>query len=411
MARHFAGLAWLALLGTTVPSTTFTWADDPPGKLLEETTARIKLAKDALKINIDAALSKAGKLPADAGIIVLQSAENEVNEANFLTPDEKKGYLATLVAKRKSLESGTLGTPVSPPKSALRNNDLQANERIREELNIIKALDKAGESAKSKARLKALMDKFPNNSTLMAYASVSSRIESVNDQNKTNAERAKTGAAAMSSLEASAGNVPTNGSGVAYDKDHWNKISNPEKGRKPTGSVTNNLTRKEKDYLRILDQLSTSDFNLNETSFDQVIKMLEKELGFPLIIGKATMEEVRITYESKLTYQIPKNVSKRTLLRSVLAEMGLTYILKGELVQVVSFLQAKNEMRVGILDVNTLVRTGGDINDIVKLIKTTVEPDSWDNSGGVGTITVQPPGTLIIKNSAEVIYQLGSRPR
>lgn len=409
MARHFAGLAWLALLGAAIPSITL--ADDPPGNLLADTTARIKLAKDALKITVDGAISKAGKLPADAGIIVIQSAEIEVNEATFLTTDEKKGYLAALAAKRKSLESGSPTTTTPPSKSSFNNSDLQANERIREELNVIKALEKAGESAKAKGRLKALMDKYPNNSTLMAYATVTARQDSVKDQNKASADRAKSGSAAMTSIDTSAGNVPTNGSGVAYDKDHWNKITDPKTGRPSAGSVTNNLTKKEKDYLRILDQATTADFNLNETSFDQVKLMLEKELGFPLIISKNTMEEVRVAYDTKLTYQIPKNVSKRTLLKGVLAELGMTYILKGELVQIVSFIQAKNEVRVGLLDVGTLVSTGRNIEDLVKLIKSTVEPDSWDTSGGVGTITIRPPGVLIIKNSAEVIYQLGARPR
>ncbi|MFT3879749.1 MAG: hypothetical protein QM703_08820 [Gemmatales bacterium] len=406
MARHFAGLAWMALLGASIPSLTL--ADDPPSKLLEDTTARIKLAKDALKINIDAAISKAGKLPADAGIIVLQSAENEVNEAAFLTPDEKKGYLATLAAKRKSLESGTPAA-ASPPKSTLSNGDLQTNERIREELNIIRALDKSGESAKAKARLKTLMDKYPNNATLMAYATVSTRQDSVKDQKKANDDRNNGNAAAFNgvSSSASAGNIPNTGSGISYDKEIWDKA----KKRDPVGSVVNNLTKREKDYLRILDQATTVDFNLNETSFEQVKQMLEKELGFPLIISKNTMEEVRVAYDTKLTYQIPKNVSKRTLLKGVLAELGLTYILKGELVQVVSFIQAKNEMRLGILDVGTLVRSGNNIESLVKLIKSTVEPDSWDTSGGAGTITVQPPGTLFIKNSAEVIYQLGAKPR
>ena len=77
---------------------------------------------------------------------------------------------------------------------------------------------------------------------------------------------------------------------------------------------------------------------------------------------------------------------------------------------IVSFLQAKNEMRVGIINVATMLRGGQGIDDIIKLIKSTVEPDSWDTSGGNGTITVQPPGSLIIKNSAEVIYQLEQSP-
>ncbi len=404
MARHFAGLAWLALLGAAVPSITL--ADDPPGQLLQDAATRAKLAKDALKSTIDSAISKSGKLPADAGIIVLQSAENEVNEANFLTPDEKKAYLATLAAKRKSLETGGSTTPTKPNGNTGSQAEMQNSERIKEEMNIIRALEKAGESAKAKSRLKALLDKYPNNPSLLAYASVSSRQDSVKDQNKTSSDRNNTEQAVFGDISRSASNAPANGA-MSYDKKTWDKASK----REPVGSVVNNLTKREKDYLRILDQASSSDFNLNETSFDQVLKMLEKELGFPLIISKATMEEVRITYESKLTYQIPKNVSKRTLLKSVLAEMGLTYILKGELVQVVSFIQAKNEMRIGILDISTMVRGGNNINDMVKMIKSIVEPDSWDTSGGGGTITVQPPGTLIIKNSAEVIYQLGSKPK
>ena len=403
MARHFAGLAWLALLGATVPSITL--ADDPPSQLLQDTATRAKLAKDALKSTVDSAISKSGKLPADAGIIVLQSAENEVNEANFLTPDEKKAYLATLSAKKKSLETGGSTPPTKPSGNTGSQTEMQTSERIKEEMNIIRALEKAGESAKAKSRLKALLDKYPNNPSLLAYASVSSRQDSVKDQAKANSDRGNSEQAAFGDIVKS-GNVPPNGA-MSYDKKTWDKASK----REPVGSVVNNLTKREKDYLRILDQLSSSDFNLNETSFDQVVKMLEKELGFTLIISKATMEEVRITYESKLTYQIPRNVSKRTLLRSVLAEMGLTYIIKGELVQIVSFIQAKSEMRVGILDVGTMVRNGNNINDLVKMIKSIVEPDSWDTSGGGGTITVQPPGTLIIKNSAEVIYQLGSKPK
>lgn len=401
MVRHFAGLAWLALLGAAVPSITL--ADDPPGQLLQDTATRAKLAKDALKSTVDSAISKSGKLPADAGIIVLQSAENEVNEANFLTLDEKKSYLATLAAKRKSLETAGSTTPAKPSGNTGSQAEMQTSERIKEELNIIRALEKAGESVKAKSRLKALMDKYPNNPSLLAYASVSSRQDSLKDQAKANSDRGNSEQAAFGDFT---GKVPPNGA-MSYDKKTWDKASK----REPVGSVVNNLTKREKDYLRILDQLSSSDFNLNETSFDQVVKMLEKELGFNLIISKATMEEVRITYESKLTYQIPRNVSKRTLLRSVLAEMGLTYIIKGELVQIVSFIQAKNEMRVGILDVGTMVRNGNNINDLIKMIKSIVEPDSWDTSGGGGTITVQPPGTLIIKNSAEVIYQLGSKPR
>lgn len=401
MVRRFAGLAWLAFLSLSI-STTLR-ADDPPSKLLDDAATRMKLAKDALRASVDAAISKAGKLPADAGVIVLQSAENDVNEATFLTAQEKKSFLAELVSKRKSLESGVPAAPAKPARVTTKD-ELEITERIREELKAIKALDQSGQGTVARGRLKSLMDKYPDHPALLAYAEVTARQGMAKDQTRINSTRKNNEGTALSDVNT--GTVPPNGS-IAYDPEKWAKA----KKRPPAGSVTNNLSSREKEILKVLDQPSKTEFNLNNTNFADVVKQLERELGFNLVISKATMEEVRITYESALTYQIPKNVSKRTLLKSVLAELGLTYIIKGELVQVVSFLQAKNELRVGVLDVSTMLRTGSSANDLIKLIKTTVEPDSWEGAGGNGSITFHPPGIFIIKNSAEVIYQLGARPK
>lgn len=384
-------------------------ADDPPVNQLEETANRIRVAKESLKHTIESALSKAGKLPVDAGIVVLQSAENDVNEANFLTADEKKAYLEQLTGKRKSIEAAVASPGNKPAPATTSKEENQVNEKVREELNLIKALDKQGHSATAKTRLKALMEKFPQHPALMAYATVTSRQDLARDYSRLQAERNSSTNEAMSDIAKSAGNVPPGGT-VKYDPEAFAKASK----REPVGSVFSKLTGREKEILRTLDQPSKTDFSFNNTSFDQVIKSLEKELGFQLVISKATMEEVRLSYESTLTYEIPRNVSKRNLLKSVLSELGLTYIIKGEIVQVVSFLQAKNEMRVGVMDVASLINGAGtqqNVNQIINLIKTTVEPDSWEGAGGNGTITFHPPGTLIIKNSAEVIYQLGARPR
>lgn len=403
MARRFAGLAWLALLGASIASTAL--ADDPPGKLLDDTQNRIKLAKESLASTIESALNRASKLPTDNALLILQSAESSVNEATYLSAEEKKNYLAQIAAKRKSLDPAAGASKPTSSKPPTKE-EMQESERVRDEINAIKAMEKQGQGAAAKVRLRALQDKYPNNPTLMNFAAVSARQESTKDQSRISGERRASEGAAFTDIDRSSGNVPPNGS-ISYDKKTWDQASK----RNPVGNVASMLSGREKEILKKLDQETKNDFNLVETSFDQVLKMLEKEIGFSLIISKATMEEARITYESKLSYQIPRNVSNRTLLKSVLAELGLTYIIKGELVQVVSFLQAKNEMRVGFMNVATMIRGGPSIDDLIKLIKSTIEPDSWDTSGGNGTITVQPPGTLIIKNSAEVIYRLGAKPK
>ncbi|HMO37061.1 MAG TPA: hypothetical protein PKA06_13550, partial [Gemmatales bacterium] len=100
MARRWFSLAGLAFLLSFTP--TITSAEDPPSALQDAAT-RAKLAKDALQAGVDTALSNAGKLDADAAIIILQSAENDVQAASFLTPEEKKALLSKIEARRKTL--------------------------------------------------------------------------------------------------------------------------------------------------------------------------------------------------------------------------------------------------------------------------------------------------------------------
>lgn len=403
MARRLFMLAWLALVGVYCPS--IIQADDPPSTLQDAAT-RARLAKDALKATVEAAISKAGKLDADAASIVLQSAEKDVNEASYLTPEDKKSLLGQITARRKELARPASSTSASAPKTP--REEAEQNDRIRDELNIIKALDKNGDSATAKKKLKELADKYPNNASIGQYLEVTSRTEMLKDYNRLNKIRGNNEQTALNDI--GPGTVPPNGS-IKYDEKHWGKITRPDSGRKSFGSVANNLSKREKEILAILDQFSKTHFTFNNTSFEQVKKQLEDELGMQLVIGKQTMEEVRLTYESTLSYEIPKGVTKRNLLKSVLSELGLTYIIKGEILQVVSFAQAKNELRTGMLDVATLIRNGQNADSLINLIKTTIEPDSWEGAGGNGTITYSGNGLLVIKNSAEVIYRLGARPK
>jgi hypothetical protein len=375
-------------------------ADDPPGKLLEDVANRTKVARQALHATVNDALSKAGKLPADAALLVLQDAQTQVSDASFLSTDEKKPLLDQINSKIKTLgRTKPDQASANPPPRQDRD---QIEHQIHQELNAIRGLRQQGQNTEAQTRLKTLTEKFPNHPALLAGSALGNRQEVSKDQDRITKQRSTNLQGAMTDIDKSMGNVTNS---VSYDPKVWAKASK----REPV--TLTRLSEREKQILKKLDETTKTDFVANQTPFEQLLRMLEKELGVPLVISKATMEDLRITYETQLTYSIPRDVSKRTLLKSVLGELGLTYVIKAETLQVMSILQAKNELRTGILDVRTLLSTGSNPNDIIQMIKSTVEPDSWDSAGGPGSITFQPPGTLIIKNSAEVIYGLGAKRR
>jgi hypothetical protein len=371
------------------------------GKLLDDYAKRAEIAKQALQSTVDSALNRAGKLNPDLALIALERAEEEVNNAPYLTPAEKKTFLDKLTAKKKVVSITAQPSNKEATHQAART-DRATEDYIQNELAAIRALEQQGSYGVANARRRALADRYPTHPALTAQSTLGTRQEFLNDSNRLRAQRDRAANSARADIDRSAGNVTPD---IKYDPEVWAKAEK----REPVGSL--NFSKREKDLLNKLDERTETDATFNNTSFDQVLKTLEKELGIPLVIGKATMDEVRVGYETVVTYQMPKGVSKRTLLKGILAELGLTYIIKAETLQIVSVLQAKNEMRVGIMDVATLINNRGSADEIIRMIKAQVEPDSWDTGGGNGTITYLAPGTLIIKNSAEVIHRLGARPK
>jgi hypothetical protein len=54
------------------------------------------------------------------------------------------------------------------------------------------------------------------------------------------------------------------------------------------------------------------------------------------------------------------------------------------------------------------VQAAQNVNAIIDLIQTSVDPESWKKNGGQGTIVFHGPSmSLVIKNSAEVHSMIG----
>jgi len=377
-------------------------AQDTSSKNLDEFAARARIAQQALKENVDSAISRASKLPKELALLALDQAENDVQDATYLSTTDRKVLLDQVAQKRKlvSLATGRTADPSFSPRPPKHDAH---EEYIRNELAAIHTLSEQGQIGLAQARRKALAERYPTHPALTAESTLGGRRDAASDYHRITDQRNRNITQVHTDTEGLMGKGVTGD--VTYDPKVWAQASK----REPAGAPV--FSGRERDLLKRLDEKTQTDISFNNTTFDQVLKTLEKELGVTLVIGKTTMDEVRVAYDSPLTFQMPKGVSKRNLLKSILSELGLTYVIKAETLQVVSVLQAKNELSTGFMDVGTIISRGGSPDDLIRMIKSQIDSTSWDTGGGNGTITYQPPGTLIIRNSAEIIYRLGARKR
>jgi hypothetical protein len=161
--------------------------------------------------------------------------------------------------------------------------------------------------------------------------------------------------------------------------------------------------------------------SFKDSPFDAAIEYLRTLTGVPIAVDKSVLDAAGVNYETKISVRLPE-VSFRTVLRRVLGEVGLTYVVKDEAIQVITPQQARDMVVTRVYPIRDLVT--GDWFDVsfgwddfvaarnaamlIDLIKHTIEPASWDSAGGPGTIVFDAPRrALVIRQTAELHGVLG----
>jgi hypothetical protein len=186
-------------------------------------------------------------------------------------------------------------------------------------------------------------------------------------------------------------------------------------------STAPKLTEGEKALLQTLKQPMSVEFN-NDT-FSSIIEFFQKKTGLTILVDKPALEEANVSYDTPVTLRLPK-VSTRTVLRRLLADLGLTYVIKDEAIQITTPARAKDMMVTRVYPIGDLIGTADfglpavlnnlqasqAINTIINSIKSNIDPQSWQGENG-GTIVFDPITlSLVVKAPAEVHYMLGGKP-
>jgi hypothetical protein len=283
--------------------------------------------------------------------------------------------------------------------------DAAERDKVKRSLETIKELRKEGRTEEANRQADELARRHPDNPAAQASRRINAVAEQVAANRDLNAERGRA-AAAVSRDVTRAGMPPKDD--IEFPKD-WAKRTKDRAATK--------LTAKEKAILRALATPVPVDFK--ESRFEDVVEYLATVMNQPIVVDKEAMKEAGLTYDSPITLRVNKPVAARTILRKVLGEFGLAYVIKEEAIQVTSALKAKEMMVTRAYYLGDLL--GGEAGlgplgpaagalqraqnalAIIDIIQSTVDPESWKENGGSGTIVYNAATrSLVIKQSAEV---------
>ncbi|WP_157369281.1 hypothetical protein [Zavarzinella formosa] len=379
------------------------------------------VAMQKVEISIQSALAEAQKLQA-AGSNV--RAAERLRQAMRLLDDpvlpKKKTdeWRAQLTDALRLAEAGKRpeitvksANPLKASEVERRKAWLIEDEAIRRSIDTIGALYKAGAISQAQKEMDAIAGKYPTNPTVIAMPGLLTKTKTIEEIRLIHAQQAESYRLAALELDRMS-IVPKKD--LEFDEKRFKEITEL---RKP---------KLDPVMKSMLTSLKTPvEFDFKNMTLMEALKQASAALKQPITLDKQTMTEAGIDASTAANYQTPAAIQGRTALKSLLGNYGLTYIVKDGRIQVVTREKAAQTMETRVYYLGDLVTGTGaipggsprlgpvidqmqaqqNVQEIVNMLKNSVDPNSWKGSGGdgKGEITFHAPSmALVVKASAEV---------
>jgi hypothetical protein len=287
---------------------------------------------------------------------------------------------------------------------------------VREGIDRIKDYEAKGQREAANTEIARLTKSYPNNPAVIVLGqtdSIATRLADADAFNKLYAQRM---VKVQNDINKSALPAVTD---VEFPSD-WK-----EKSERRLKATMVQLSAKEKKIIESLDKPIS--VNFRDRPFEDVLQELSNLLDQPLLLDKKSLEALELDLKKASTLQA-NGLSGRTVLRSILATQGLTFVVKDEAIQVVTVERARNLLTTRVYYLGDLINGTGPFGGIqwgpflnmqqtqanaemlVAMIKKSIDPLSWNGeAGGAGSVTFHYPSmSIIVRASTEVHHTLGT---
>jgi len=357
-------------------------ADDDLGKFVEQNRLLAQKVKTEATQAIAAARALERTDPEQAQML-LQKALRQVQNSTVLAAGEQTQLTAQLLGRIREI------------------GEIARQQKVAGKQAPLQELPKRPAAESPSKGPAALAEKFIDNTRDTIGAAARAKAEK------------DSGFAAVARANEASGTLPTEER--TFPKDWALKT---ERRAKYAGPV---LSPKEVALVKALNSVMSVDFN--ETPLKGVIELLQERTGQSIFVDPGSLKEANTEYTDPVTFKVNK-VQFSTILRAVLREHGLTYVIKEGALQVVTPAKAREMMTVRTYPIGDLVASGGfaqqfgpfaaraqmlnNVQTLINTIQNSVDPSIWQANGGGGSITFyEPTRSLIIRAPTEFHYQFG----
>ena len=422
-------------------------AQQPRDPLLEDARKRQEIATQKAELDVKSAMKEAASSRPVEGLALLKRTLDRVEGDVDISPSNKEAMVRALKDRIKITEMSSRMTTEQAMAEAQKNAkastrsaelDKQKAERekIRVGINEIVQLQGKGMNAEADRKARDLAAQYPDNpaaKVMGTNAFLNARIREARDMLSDMDRRSQ-----YAMNEVTRSSMPSKGD-VEFDKKRWGEISKARKGEA--------LSEKEKALLAALNKMVQPNFR--NTKLEDALDTISQLTGQTIILDKKGLEDVNTSAETLVNFALPRDVSVRTVLRKILKENDLTYVIKDEVIYVTSVSEARRfmttkayyagDLTVGLGAFGNSIQNGAALSAypwlnvngalvpnnpalsaqagvqlaerqeletaemIRKMIIDSIDPQSWKENGGPGSITYDRiTKSFVVRQSAEI---------
>ena len=193
-----------------------------------------------------------------------------------------------------------------------------------------------------------------------------------------------------------------------------------EPASKPAGPqpVSSDPCRGGAGGVKFREALNTKlDLDFTETALTDVVLFLQHKFDVPLMLDRRALEAAGVGGDTPITFRA-KQVRLQSVLRQLLRGLGLTYLVRNDIVYITTLEEVESSLSNGIYNIRDLIAAAkhskyaaddeGVITDsLVQMIRTTtgLPKPGWVEDGGVGAILAYD-GQLIVSQTCGVHDQI-----
>ncbi|HTI49567.1 MAG TPA: hypothetical protein VL475_01395, partial [Planctomycetaceae bacterium] len=152
---------------------------------------------------------------------------------------------------------------------------------------------------------------------------------------------------------------------------------------------------------QIEDALSKStEVNFSELPLEEALSLLKQQHHLDLWIDRHALKEAEIALDDPVTLQL-SGIRLESILNLLLEPLDLDWLIQDEVLKITTKARAAALAETRTFKIQELLDAGHTVEELMDAIVKCVEPDSWTDAGGVGTIS-HSSGVLICRQSQRV---------